>query len=546
MRYWIIILASIVAALVRCADAQAAEPATMCAGLLAPATALKFAEIADAPTTIVSAKVIPAGGNGTKVEADLPEICRVEGQISPNIGFLLRMPTKTWNGKFLMGGCGGPCGNFTYGRDDVVLARNYAVVSTDMGHKGPGWMFIYHNLEAMVDFGYRSTHVTAVAAKAIIETYYGKKASRNYFWGCSTGGRQAMVEAQRFPKDFEGIVAGAPVWNQTGNQPLFSLWATRINIGSDGRPILDAAKLELVHKAVIEACDAADGLKDGILQDPRRCDWDPKRIQCQSGESANCLTSAEANVVRKIYEGASTSDGQRLYWGMMRGSEDQWKSWLGVGDKPAAALGDASGKNNVVGYRSFFYAPGPSYSLFDFNYDVDPARLALTEIMFNAQNPDLRKMRETGAKLILYAGWNDNNIPPEAAVDYYQTATRALGGPTATLPFFRLFLLPAVNHCQYGLGGGEADWLGALEAWVERQEAPDAIVVYHMRQEPYPSFGKSNDGDEPRTLNPRFPLNAASYDRSRPVFAYPGVARYAGKGDANLATSWTKTLPRQP
>jgi len=484
-----VIASLIIGIAVSCLSRVEAAEADACAALLSPRNAVRFAEIVDAPTTLLSARVIPAGGDGSMIEADLPEICRVEGQIAPTIGFLLRMPTKTWNGKFLMGGCGGPCGSYTYGRYDAVLVRNYAVVVTDMGHKGSNWMFVYNNLQGMIDFGYRSTHTTAVAAKAIIEAYYSKKPSRNYFWGCSTGGRQAMVEAQRFPQDFEGIIAGAPVWNQTGNQPLFSLWAARINIDPEGKPILDARKLAVVHKAVMDACDGADGLKDGILQDPRRCRWDPKSIQCKSGSASDCLTPAEVDVVRKVYDGASSSNGARLYWGMMRGSEDQWRSWFGTDGKPSAALGDFSGKNLALSYRSFFYAPGPSYSLFDFNYDRDPARLALVENIYNAQNPDLRKFKEAGGKLILYTGWNDNNIPPEAAVDYYETATRTLGGESATLPYFRFFLLPAVNHCQYGLGGSEADWVGSLEAWVEQGHAPDSITVYHMRQEPYPSLG---------------------------------------------------------
>ena len=519
---------------------------TACVALRSPANAVEFAQIPDAPTTIISARVVAAGGDGSIVENDFPEICRVEGQIAPNVGFLLQMPTTTWNGKMIMGGCGGPCGASHNGSSDAVpaLVRNYAVVATDMGHTGPGWMFAYNNLDAMVDFGYRSTHVTAVAAKEIIAQFYGNPASRNYFGGCSTGGRQAMVEAQRFPHDFEGILAGAPVWYQTGNQPLFSLWATRVNIGKDGKAILGAEKLPLIHEAVMGACDALDGLEDGLLQDPRKCAWDPKSIQCRPGRGGlDCLTAEEVDIVGKIYEGASNSAGERLYWGMVRGSEDQWAPrWINYDGKPGLALGDASGKNLVMSYRSFFYPPGPSYSLFDFDYDRDPPRLALTESIYNAQNPDLRKFKNAGGKLILYTGWHDNNIPPEAAVDYYETATRTMGGAAATMDFFRLFLLPGVNHCQYGAGGGEVDWLTALETWVEKGQAPDQVIAYHMIEEPYPSAQLATG--ERATRWARHPLDPAAYDRTRPVYAYPDVAHYSGNGDPAKPSSWTKAPSR--
>jgi feruloyl esterase len=519
---------------------RAASDAGGCAALANPSHAVRFAEIIDAPTAILSARIVPAGGDGSIIERDYPEHCDVEGQIAPNIGFVLRMLTTTWNGKFLMGGCGGPCGSYMLDRYDTALVRHYAVVVTDMGHKGSNWLFAFNNLDAMIDFGYRATHVTAVAAKEIVAAFYGKRAAQNFFWGCSTGGRQAMVEAQRFPHDFDGILAGAPVWFQTGNQPLFSLWATRINIGAGGKAILDSAKLPLVHRAVMEACDAIDGLKDGLLQDPRRCAWEPKSILCRGGTADTCLTPAEAEVVQKIYDGARNAKGEKLYWGMARGSEDQWAPiWINSGGKPGTALGDASGKALVTSYRSFYYPPGPSYSLFDFDYDRDPQRLALTESIYNAQNPDVRKFKAAGGKLILYTGWNDNNIPPEAAIDYYETATRTMGGSAATTDFFRLFLLPAVNHCQYGAGGGEADWLAALERWVERGEAPDQIIVHHMREEPYPSIDRPGR-DGRATRFPRYPLDSQSYDRTRPVYPYPDVARWSGRGDAAQASTWQK------
>jgi feruloyl esterase len=207
------------------------DPAIACTALQSGYTAspisIRFANLPEAPTSIISARVVPSSRG-------LPTYCRVEGQIAPSIGFLMKLPTTTWNGKLMMGGCGGPCGTYLSDRLDPALARNYAVVSTDMGHKGIGWVFAYQNLAAQIDFGSRSTHLTAVVGKAIVDTYYGQPARYAYFQGCSTGGRQAMVEAQRFPEDFNGIIGGAPPYYETGDTPLFLSWGARANIAEDG------------------------------------------------------------------------------------------------------------------------------------------------------------------------------------------------------------------------------------------------------------------------------------------------------------------------
>ncbi|MDX2223692.1 MAG: tannase/feruloyl esterase family alpha/beta hydrolase [Rhodospirillaceae bacterium] len=518
------------------------QDSAACAALASSANAYAFLQIVDAPTTVLSAKIVPAGGNGSIVEADLPEICRVEGQIAPYIGFNLRLPTKSWNGKFMMGGCGGPCGTFMDDRIDPALVRGYAVVVTDMGHKGPGFQFMLNNPQGQIDFGFRATHVTAVAAKELIAAFYGKRAERNYYWGCSTGGRQGMVSAQRFPEDFEGIIAGAPVWNQTGNNPFFNAWGAIQNLDKDGKPILDAAKLPLVHGAVMKACDAMDGLADGILQDPRRCAWDPKELQCQGRARSDCLTAAEADVVRKIYTGPIDARGHRLFFGMVRGSEDQWGSWIGADGRSGAAIAGPDGfASTTIGFAGYSLSGVTDFApARDFDYQRDPARLGLKEYIFNAQNPDLRRYKNAGGKLIVYTGWHDASIPPEQAVDYYDTATRTMGGPTATTDFFRLFLLPAVNHCRYGFGGAEVDWITALENWVEKGQAPDQVIAHHMIEEPYPSVPRDVDGATSYTRAPRHPLKPGDFDRARPVYAYPDVAAYAGSGDPSKPESWRK------
>lgn len=540
MRTLLVAIAMILAAT---ESSHAQDPAQACNALLNAANAVRFTQLIDAPTTILSARVIPAGGDMSIIERDYPEICRVEGQVSPTVGFLLRMPTKEWNGKFMFGGCGGPCGGYLTDRIDPALVRGYAVVVTDMGHKGQGWAWAWDNLPGQIDFGWRATHVTTIAAKAIIAEFYGKAASRNYYNGCSTGGRQGMVSAQRFAKDFDGIIAGAPVWSQTGNNPYFGSWGAVINIDrKTNKPILTANKLPLVHDAVIKACDALDGLKDGLLQDPRECKWDPREIQCKGRTSDTCLSAAEADVVRKIYQGATNSKGELLFFGMPRGSEDQWTPiWINTGDQPGAALGGPGMiANSMQQYVSFYDEAGPFYSAMTFDYDRDPERLAMKEYIFNAQNPDLRKFKSAGGKLILYTGWHDNNIPPEAAIDYYELATRTMGGSTSTTEFFRLFLLPAVNHCRYGAGGGEVDWISALEAWVERGQAPDEVIAYRLKEEPYPTVARPGSFADTATRAPRFPLAPEAIARARPVYAYPDIAAYGGSGDPAKAENWRK------
>jgi hypothetical protein len=410
-----------------------------------------------------------------------------------------------------------------------------------MGHTGTGWAFGYQNLQGLIDFGSRSTHLTAVVAKELIDAYYGQRARYAYFDGCSTGGRQAMVEAQRFPEDFNGFAAGAPPYAQIADTPLFLSWGARVNIDPSGKPILDAAKLPMIHKAVLDSCQTKSDALAGVLQNPSACKWDPRAILCKAGANWNvCLTPAEADVVRKIYSGATTSTGKRLYFGMSHGSELGWApAFVNSDGKPGDYLSGFGGAgNSMMTYGAYFYSPGPTYKETDFDYDRDPQRLGVMASLFDALNPDLRAFKEAGGKFILFHGWDDNQIPPGASVDYYETATRTMGGPEATRSFFRLFMLPGVGHCLGGPGGGDVDWLTALEHWVEAGQAPDAVIAYKMKLENRPTL-QTLAGDT-FVLTPRYPLPADSYLRARPVYAYPAVAQWDGAGDPTLAASWSK------
>jgi hypothetical protein len=519
-----------------------AETVAACKALASRATGEILAAIPDAPTSVNTARVVPAGGTHGPADDDLPEICRVEGYINPTIGFLLRMPTKNWNGKFMMGGCGGPCGNYLEDRIDHALVRNYAVVTTDMGHKGSGWLWAYKNMQGQIDFAYRATHLTAKVAKEMIGLFYGQRAKWNYFIGCSTGGRQALIEAQRFPHDFHGIVSGAPVYDEVGDTPYFLEWNTRVNTAPDGSTILTAPKVELIRQGVLKQCDAKDGLKDGLLTDPASCNFDPKSLICRPGQdAAQCLTPQQADVAQKFRDGARNSKGEKLYWGMPWGSEDQWVGnffgWVAADGKQTNYKG-----SSITGYMGYDSGPpgGPGFRPSDFDFDKDPERLDLTGIIHNPINPDLSRFQAAGGKLIMFHGWNDNNIPVEASIDYWNKAVRANGGEQATRRFFRFFAPPGINHCRGGDGGGEFDWISAIENWVERGIAPEQITAYHMVK-PYPMVPRvMQDYGLTYSKFGRHPLKPEEYDRARPVYPWPAVARYSGRGDPADPKNWVK------
>ena len=516
-------------------DAATEGIAKQCAALAGYATLYgstdpireRFAQIPDAPTLIQSAVIVPAQGI-------LPEVCQVNGIVAPNIHFELRLPTRTWNGKFMHYGCGGPCGVIYRPQLDEPLARNYAVVASDMGHQGLTNAYRYADMAAIMDFTYRATHVVTLAAKEIVDQFYEKPARRAYYMGCSTGGVQGVIEAQRFPNDFQAMLVAAPAY---GVDPSFLEWGARANLDSNGQSILKPAKLPMIRKAVLAACDAKDGLKDGILMDPLQCKWDPQEIVCKAGtNTSECLTPAEVGVVRKIYSGPTNSKGESLslgYAGMVRGSEYLWEPSF------IAPEGEGQHAMRYVDTRSSFgdgfYPVVAANAGKAYDYDKDPQRGDILSWLRYGMNPDLRRYRNQGGKIIMYHGWDDNEVAPGSSVDYYQTTTSTMGGEAETKKFFRLFMIPGMGHCRRGPGGDAADFLTALEQWDEKGIAPDEMVMHHLIKE-------QNYLGLPR---PIYPLPAGSFDRTRPVYPYPDVARYSGNGDPAQAASWVKA-PRPP
>jgi feruloyl esterase len=483
-----------------------------------------FSKTADAPTDVVAAEL--------KIN-DARYYCAVMGFVAPAVGFQIRLPAKAWNGKLLALGCGGLCGSTSHIEEcEEPVRRGYACMVSDLGHTAPGAIWIYNNFQAQLDIFYRATHVSTLAGKEIVKRYYGRLPETSYFMGCSGGGHEAMMEAQRFPWDFDGIVAGCPSLAPVRNLMNY-IWANRV-MAARAVPPLTQRELDLLHRAVIEKCDLNDGLEDGLVGDPRLCDFDPVRLLCESSRTTRCLTERQVDLVRKLYGAPTNSSGEPISLPfLMRGSEKKWLLWF----KESEWLRIQS--------RVFFQPdPGPEWRTEDFDFDRDYKRLGMGEILSSATNPDLRQFKAGGGKLLSYIGWNDLSNQT-GTVDYYETVEKTMGGRAATQEFFRLFAVPGMEHCGGGDGASTIDWLTYLEKWVEQGRAPDLVVGSHVRTDDLRQKAESGDQSAARELKRRqtFPLDPATIEFSRPIYPYPTRTRYLGHGDPNDAASFGVATP---
>lgn len=499
-------------------SAESARPVTPAADCKALETR-DFTTIQDAPTQITEAKLVDAGGG-------LPAMCLVKGYITPQVGIELRLPIENWNGKFLEVGCGGHCGMYFSMLCSGPLRKGYACIASDMGHTSTTLQaaWAYNNLQAQVDWGYRAAHVTALAGKAITQAYYERNPARSYFLGCSTGGREALVESQRFPWDFDGIVAGGdPAVNSSGWIMDFA-WAIEALTGKDGRPILSSADAQMLHAAVVAKCDMDDGVKDGVISNPMACKFNPADLQCKGGSTSFCLTGEQVEAVKKVYAGPPASIVDRTTtMGALPGSELNWVP----GGTSGSFWGVSHYMSDLFAYSGFWPAPGPSWKLSDFDFNRDYKRLGMYAALANANNPDLRKFAALGGKLLAYFGMQDES-PPEFP-DYYETVERTMGGRAATQNFFRLFMIPGMDHCSSGAGAFAVDYLSYMEAWVEKGQAPDKLIGAHINGLTWSdAFGLP------------FPLDAQTpVAFTRPFYPYPIRAKYKGHGDPNNAANFS-------
>ena len=447
--------------------------------------------------TITSAKLHPA--------SEAAESCRVAATLRPTpdseIRMELWMPASGWNGKYQAVGNGAFNGNIATGAMTGALARGYATSSTDGGHTGGGAAWALGHPEKVIDFGYRAMHETAETSKKIIAAYYGGGPKHSYFNGCSAGGRQAMKAAQRYPADFDGIIAGAPGLDWTGRAAQAVRIAQRLEQDEAAR--LLAPQRQLLHAAVVSACDLMDGVKDGVIENPRRCTFDPGVLECKGADGASCLTAPQVETARMIYSAAINPKTKRPINGLERGSELGWTDLGWTNSARATGLHQ---------FR-FLVFGDPSWTVQKFNWDTDIVLAEERNEAINALDPDLKAFISRGGKLISYHGWSDPQIAPAGVTQYYDRVLEVSGGKANVDKSYRLFMAPGMGHCSGGEGPNTFDMLTALERWVEGGIAPDQITASISRP-------------------------AANLERSRPLCPYPQVAVYKGTGSTDDASNF--------
>ena len=411
--------------------------------------------------------------------------CRVVGTIAPAVTFEVHLPLAGWSQRYLQTGCGGLCGSLTIRADKSegcapITDGTVALASTDMGHRGMD-MAWGDDPQKRADFAERGVHLTALAAKALIQAFYGRPQKYAYFSGCSDGGREALIEAQRFPQDFDGIAAGAPALHFSVQNSFHHLWLARANTGPDAKPLLTAVDLPPLHAAVIKACAGGDGLID----DPRTCRFDPKAVQCAGEYRAGaCLTPAQVAAVRAFYRGATGSKGERLEVApLMPGSE---LLWAGVFVPRAPDQPIFSGRIALDTVNHLLFTPNPAtpWTVADFPFDAAMAkRLEPARALYNAESADLSDFAGHGGKLILWHGWADPHISPVGTLAYWQRMGRRMGVAQRAASV-RLFLLPGMGHCDGGEGPSQFPLLAALMDWVEQGKAPDVMIAHRPANQP--------------------------------------------------------------
>jgi feruloyl esterase len=483
------------------------------------ATCESLATFTPPDTTIVLAKSQPAATFTPPKPVDapgtldkLPAFCRVAVEIRPtkdsDIKFEVWMPESNWNGKFMGIGTGGWAGEIWYASIGDALRSGYAAASTDTGHEGKGndASFALGHPEKVIDFGYRAVHEMTVKAKAIVAAYYGHAPRYSYWNGCSTGGKQGLKEAQSFPNDYDGIVAGAPA-NYWTHLVASGVWIAQATL-RDQSSYIPREKYSLIHNAVLRGCDTIDGIKDGVLDDPTRCPFDAEALQCKTADdSKNCLSAAQVEAARKIYSGPrNPRTGEQIFPGLEAGSEREWEFWA---DGPEPRI-DTSHFKYVV-------FKNPKWDLRSFNFDRD---VSLADKLDNgiiaATDPNLKEFFAHGGKLLLYHGWSDGAIAPRNTINYYKSVVATIGGLEKAENSVRLFMEPGVGHCGGGDGPFAFDDIGTLEQWIEQGKVPDRIVAAHRPDD----------------------TGSAKPDRTRPLCPYPQVAQYKGSGSTDDASSF--------
>ena len=493
-------LVASVAALVTPSAAAACEAGSMPAFPAAKVTAAQL---------LPAGAFAPPGGASRARFAELPAFCRVMLTLTPSTDSDIKvevwLPAAGWNGRFQAIGQGGMAGSIPYPAMALALQGGYATAGTDTGHVGNNADFMPEHPEKLTDFAYRAIHEMAVHAKAVIAAYYGRAAQRSYFNGCSGGGRHGLNNAKRYPQDFDGIVAGAASWNSI-QMDAARIAVNRI-VNRTASSAIPASKYRMVHGAVLNACDALDGVRDGVLENPMACRFDYASLACRDGDGPSCLTPAQVESAKVLTSPLKhPTTGAVLFEGhLWPGSELEWGT-LG-GPEPL--------DNALIRIRNIAFKD-PTWDPARFNIATDVERAdALDGGLLVMRDFNLKPYFDRGGKLLLWHGWADPQVTPQNSITFYTNVLTASGPGAAES--IALFMLPGVSHCDGGPGPDTFDKMAAIEQWVEHGKKPARLVASHL-----------TDG---------------KVDRTRPLCPYPQVARYNGTGDTNDAASFTCAAP---
>jgi len=472
----------------------------------------RLSELASPTVSITLAKVMDAGNltpaGSTNALQNLPAFCRVAVDLKPtpdsDIHIEVWLPTSQWNGKFIAVGSGGWGGSLSYGEMADALRRGYATSATDDGHTGPSASFVVGHPEKLIDFAYRAEHEMTVEAKTLIHAFYGSDPRYSFWNGCSGGGREGLLQASRYPDEFDGIIAGDPA-NIRRNA-----WALELAVQTfkDPEAYIPPAKYPMIHRAVLEACDGKDGLKDGLIEAPESCNVDFKSLQCKAADGPDCLTAHQVQTAQTITSPVATKKGRILFPRVEPGTELRW-SRLAGGPQPADLFLDE--------FRYVVYQD-PNWDWRSFDLERDSAKAHAIDKNVDELNPDLTAFKKHGGKLLLYHGWADQQVAPGSSVEFYNAVLDSSGGPEQTSNWIRLFMAPGMAHCSGGEGPDTFDKISAMEQWVEQGKTPEQIIAAHK--------------------------TAGKIDRTRPLCPYPQVAHYNGTGSIDEAANFSCRLPQ--
>ena len=492
------------------------------------------------PALITSAQLVDVPANGLErpfyspsgygkttgpIATGIRQFCDVTGYVAPQNKFELKLPLPSdWNQKFFFTACGGFCGRVVGEACNFGLARGYASAAGNGGHDsavGFDGIWAANAPELQEDFGWRSNHVVTLITKVITTHYYGKRIRYSYMAGNSKGGQAVLLEAQRFPEDFDALLPSAPVYDYTGRNTIAAAWFAQAVSDGRGGSVLNADAAQAIHKSVLEHCGAQAGVEEGLITDPPSCKWQPEMIACASGSSGpDCLNTKQVSAVERLMTPAINSKGEILWaYPYIPGTETQWAGWNYFG-APSPAYPPRSANFDLPAQYMKYFSDERTRQHGDalsFDFDRDPPTLVRARRIYDASSVDLRAFKARGGKILMWHGWADGAIVATSSIGYYEGVMKFMGGRRQTEDFFRLFLVPGVHHGGGGPGLTEFDALTALENWVEEGQAPEKLIAIRS--------------------------STSVLERSRPVFPYPILARYSGKGDPRQADSFVPFDP---